>query len=248
MLKPLFLIPDYNHPDTIKKVAGDCLAFGHDVLIVDDGSDENTREKIREAARQDPRIHVLRLNENSGKGGAVLAGFQWAIARGYTHAFQLDADGQQDPGAIPEFLRVMENNPEKLICGYPLYDDSVPASRKWGRKITDFWIAVNTLSFAFRDALCGFRIYPLKAVEKWLTMKPAVGLRMDFDPDIIVQLYWLGLDPVNLPVRVTYPIDGISHFKPIENLYLSKMHAINFFGMLMRLPRLIGRHFNGKKD
>lgn len=142
----------------------------------------------------------------------------------------------------------MENNPEKLICGYPLYDDSVPASRKWGRKITDFWIAVNTLSFAFRDALCGFRIYPLKAVEKWLTMKPAVGLRMDFDPDIIVQLYWLGLDPVNLPVRVTYPIDGISHFKPIENLYLSKMHARNFFGMLMRLPRLIGRHFNGKKD
>ena len=79
-------------------------------------------------------------------------------------------------------------------------------------------------------------------------MKPAVGLRMDFDPDIIVQLYWLGLDPVNLPVRVTYPIDGISHFKPIENLYLSKMHARNFFGMLMRLPRLIGRHFNGKKD
>lgn len=248
MIKPLFLIPDYNHPDTIKKVVSDCLPFGHDILIVNDGSDENTSEKILEASKLDRRIRVLELPENSGKGGAVIAGFQWAIDKGYTHAFQLDADGQQDPSAIPGFLSIMRENPDALVCGYPLYDDSVPASRKWGRKITDFWIAVNTLSLSFRDALCGFRIYPLKAVEKWLALKPTVGKRMDFDADVIVQLYWLGVEPINLPVRVTYPIDGVSHFKPIENLYLSKMHARNFFGMLVRLPRLLARHFNAKKD
>lgn len=103
MLKPLFLIPDYNHPDTIKKVAGDCLAFGHDVLIVDDGSDENTREKIREAARQDPRIHVLRLNENSGKGGAVLAGFNGQLRAATRMPFSLMPTVSKTLGPSPNF-------------------------------------------------------------------------------------------------------------------------------------------------
>ena len=79
---------------------------------------------------------------------------------------------------------------------------------------------------------------------RWLATRPRVGLRMDFDCDILVQLYWDGIRVVNLPVRVFYPPDGISHFHAIENLYLSKMHARNFFGMLARLPKLLGRHFH----
>ena len=103
---------------------------------------------------------------------------------------------------------------------------------------------VNTLSLAYRDSLCGFRDYPLERVARWLAKRPRVCLRMDFDCDILVQLYWVGILVIHLPVRVFYPPDGISHFHAIENLYLSKMHARNFFGMLARLPKLLGRHFH----
>lgn len=103
---------------------------------------------------------------------------------------------------------------------------------------------INTLSRAYRDCLCGFRIYPMDSVVRWLSTNPTIGKRMDFDCDILVQLYWQGIDCINLPVKIAYPADGISHFRPIENWYLSKMHARNFFGMLVRLPTLLGRHFH----
>ena len=244
MTKRLFLISNYNHPDTIADVVRNCLPYGDDILIVDDGSNAYTKEKIREASRFSDRIHVLTLADNCGKGGAVLAGFRWALDQGYSHVFQLDADGQQDAGAIAHFLKASDANPHALICGYPIYDDSVPAARKWGRLITDFWVMINTVSLAYRDTLCGFRIYPMEAVGRWLAASPTIGLRMDFDCDVLVQLYWSGVKPINLPVRIFYPPDGISHFHAIENLYLSKMHARNFFGMLIRLPRLVARHFH----
>lgn len=244
MTKRLFLIPNYNHPDTIASVVRNCLPYGDDILIVDDGSNAYTKEKIREASHFSDCIHVLTLADNCGKGGAVLAGFRWALDQGYSHVFQLDADGQQDAGAIADFLKASEANPCALICGYPVYDDSVPAARKWGRLITDFWVMINTVSLAYRDTLCGFRIYPMEAVGRWLAASPTIGLRMDFDCDVLVQLYWSGVKPINLPVRIFYLPDGISHFHAIENLYLSKMHARNFFGMLIRLPRLVARHFH----
>lgn len=242
-MRLLFLVPVYNHPLKIGRVAVNCLAHGFDVLLVDDGSNEETKRAIAEAAKRSPDVHVLTLPENGGKGAAVLAGFRWAIERGYTHAFQLDADLQQDPAAIAPFIAKATERPAHVICGYPVYNSSVPRARKWGRNVTHFWVAVNTLSFAIRDSLCGFRIYPLDAVAAWLATSPTVGLRMDFDTDVVVQLYRRGVDVTNLPVGVDYPEDGISHFHGIENWRISKMHARNFITMLPQIPKLVMRHF-----
>lgn len=242
-MRLLFLVPVYNHPLKIARVTANCLAHGRDVLLVDDGSNDETKRAIADASRQSADVHVLTLPKNGGKGAAVLAGFRWAIERGYTHVFQLDADMQQDPAAIGPFLGQAETTPAHLICGYPIYNHSVPRARKWGRNVTHFWVAVNTLSFAIRDSLCGFRIYPLDAVAAWLATTPTVGLRMDFDTDVVVQLYRRGTDVVNLPVGVDYPEDGISHFHGIENWRISKMHARNFLTMLPQIPRLLLRHF-----
>lgn len=244
MRKTLFLIPNYNHPNTIRSVVESCLSFKCDILVVDDGSNRETKAKIAQVCKISNRVNVLTLPVNSGKGGAVLAGFQWALDRQYTHVFQLDADGQQDSGAIPGFLDASIKNPHALICGYPIYDESVPLSRKWGRRITNFWVIVNTLSRTYRDCLCGFRIYPMESICQWISKHPTIGKRMDFDCDILVQLCWQGTPCVNLPVRIFYPADGISHFRPIENWYIAKMHTRNFFGMLVRLPKLLGRHFH----
>ena len=63
---------------------------------------------------------------------------------------------------------------------------------------------------------------------------------MDFDCDIVVQMAWTEQLIVNLPVPIDYPPDGISHFHPIENWYISKMHARLFLGMLRYLPKRLG--------
>lgn len=87
--------------------------------------------------------------------------------------------------------------------------------------------------------MLGFRVYPLApALQVWRTQ--TVGRRMDFDTEIMVRLFWEGVDVLSVPTRVTYPSDGISHFDVLrDNLRISRMHARLFVGMLWRLPRLL---------
>jgi hypothetical protein len=168
-------------------------------------------------------------------------GFKAALAQGFSHAIQLDADGQHDVNAIPQFLAASKEQPDALILGQPLFDASVPKSRLYGRKITNFWITINTLSNAIGDGMCGFRLYPLAAVQQLISTK-TLAQRMDFDIEIGVRLYWQGVNVVNLPTSVSYPLDGVSHFKLWEdNVMISKAHARLFFGMLLRLPLLLWR-------
>ena len=70
---------------------------------------------------------------------------------------------------------------------------------------------------------------------------------MDFDTEVLVRLYWDGLQLLNVPTRVIYPADGISHFRGfMDNALLSRMHATLFFGMLLRLPILIARKWSAR--
>lgn len=130
-----------------------------------------------------------------------------------------------------------------MILGAPQYQADAPKSRVHGRKITNFWVAVNTLSRAIGDGMCGFRLYPLAAVAQLLAgSRLAPG--MAFDIDIAVRLYWQGLDAVNLLTPVRYPLDGVSHFDLCrDNVKISATHARLFCGMLPRIPRLLARHW-----
>ncbi|XSZ47320.1 hypothetical protein ACP8HZ_00295 [Francisella noatunensis] len=103
----------------------------------------------------------------------------------------------------------MQQNPQALISGMPIYDDSIPKSRLHGRKITNFWVAIETLSFDLKESMCGFRIYPLEAYAK-LMQKRTFSVKMDFDIDVIVRMYWLGLHIVYINTKVIYPQDGYS--------------------------------------
>ena len=81
--------------------------------------------------------------------------------------------------------------------------------------------------------MCGFRVYPL---AQTLPVLPSVKTRrMDFDPDIVVRLIWAGVTVINRPVHVTYPKDGISHFRGFsDNMRISRLHAGHFCTMLLR--------------
>ncbi len=100
---------------------------------------------------------------------------------------------------------------------------------------------INTLSFAVRDAMCGLRVYPLASLVPLVESVP-LGRRMEFDIEVLVRMVWRGVRIVNVPVRVTYPADGVSHFRIWrDNALISGMHARLFAGMLMRAPLLLAR-------
>ena len=229
------VVPCYNHGATTAAVVARLLAHGLDTLLVDDGSDAASAEALRAIAAQQPRVQLLRLEANGGKGAAVLHGLREAAKRGFTHALQVDADGQHDLDDVPRFLREGQNQPNAVVCGQPRYDASAPPSRRYGRWITHFWVWLETRSFAIGDALCGYRLYPL-APTIALANRVRLARGMSFDIDVVVRLAWEGLPVINVPTGVTYPRGGLSHFRLWrDNVRISGTHARLVLGMLWRL-------------
>lgn len=234
------VIPVYNHGAPVGRVVAALRAHGLPVLLVDDASEPGCAAVLEELAQQQD-VSLTRLPLNQGKGVAVMTGLRQARELGWTHALQIDADGQHDTGDVPAFVAAAAAKPEQLICGCPIYDDSVPRARLYGRYATHIWVWINTLSFELRDSMCGFRLYPLAATLQAMQGQH-VGRRMDFDTEIAVRLIWSGMRVSNLPTRVRYPEDGVSHFRVWrDNLLISAMHTRLFFGMLLRAPRLLWR-------
>jgi len=240
--KPVVLIPVFDHEHAIGAVVAAVLSHRIPCLLVDDGSSAGCAAVLDALAASEPReIMLVRHAANRGKGAAVLTGFARAASVGYTHVLQIDADGQHCVADVPAFLQAARAHPAAVIAGCPVYDDTVPALRLYGRYLTHVWVWINTLSLRIRDSMCGFRVYPVAPVIA-LAARQKIGARMNFDTDILVRLYWEGLDVVNLPTRVAYPSDGVSHFRVwLDNALITRMHAMLFFGMLRRMPRLLAR-------
>jgi glycosyltransferase involved in cell wall biosynthesis len=234
------LIPVYNHEHAIGFVVDQVRRFALPMLLVDDGSSSACAAVLDGLVSAD--VTVVRLPVNQGKGGAVMAGLRAAAERGYTHALQIDADGQHTLDDIPTFLATTTAHPTALVTGYPVFDASVPKARLYGRLLTHVWVWINTLSFAIKDAMCGFRVYPLATVLPVIDRAWLLGRRMDFDPELAVRLVWAGVPVENLPTKVSYPRDGVSHFDVLwDNVRITGMHTRMFLGMLVRLPLLLWR-------
>lgn len=236
------VIPVYNHGQAVGAVVAAVRSHGLPLLLVDDGSEPGCAAELERLSRDvSGQVALLRLPQNQGKGGAMIAGLREAARLGWTHVLQIDADGQHDAADIPAFVLQAGLHPQHLICGCPLYDESVPRARLLGRYATHVWVWINTLSMTIKDSMCGFRIYPLPPTLALLD-RAALGRRMDFDIEIVVRLVWRGVEVINQPTRVSYPSDGVSHFRVLrDNLLISALHTRLFFGMLLRAPALLRR-------
>lgn len=242
MHKPCAVIPVYNHEQAVPAVVDDLLRAGLPCVLVDDASDAGCAQVLARLAEQRD-VFLVTLPVNQGKGGAVMAGLREAARLGFSHALQVDADGQHDLGDVQTFLEHSRHAPQALVCGYPQYDASVPKGRLYARYLTHVWVWINSLSLQIPDSMCGFRVYPLPATLA-LIDTVRLGKRMDFDPEILVRLAWRNQPMRWLPTRVHYPQDGLSHFRLVhDNALISKMHAKLFFGMLVRAPAILWRRW-----
>jgi glycosyltransferase involved in cell wall biosynthesis len=238
---PGVLIPHYNHGEAIGQVLAGLAGTGLPCLVVDDGSDTPHRERLAATAGRWPWVSVLWRARNGGRGAALRQGYQEAWRRGFSHVVQLDADGQHDAADVPRFAEAARRHPAALVLGAPVFDASAPWSRLYGRRLSTFWVAVETLSRVVPDALCGFRVIPLRPALTVLA-RGWLGDRMEFDPALVVRLVWEGTPVATLPTRVRYRTGGTSHFQPWrDNVRISAMHARLCAGMLVRLPALVRR-------
>src|SRR5262245_40626786 len=235
------VFPSRNHYTALGTISAALSAHGLPVFIIDDASDEPACSSITALHAPARGIEVIRLAENQGKGGAVVAGLRRAFERGFTHAVQVDADGQHDLRKLDALIEAALAQPGALISGRPIYDASVPRSRLIARWLTHVWVWVETLSTRIRDSMCGFRVYPLAPTLAVLDSE-TVGRRMDFDPEIMVRLFWRGVPVVHVPVTVAYPEGNTSNFRLLQdNVLITRMHTRLVFTMLLRLPSIL-RH------
>ncbi|MDA7746955.1 glycosyltransferase family 2 protein, partial [Psychromonas sp.] len=187
LFKPCFLIPCYNHGKTIAAVVDKLTeSYGYPIIVVDDGSELATQTAIDHLSTA---VEVIRLNHNQGKGGAVIAGLKRSHELGYSHALQIDADGQHDLTSLNELIKQSKQYPKALISGRPIYDESVPKGRLYGRYATHISVWIETLSFEIKDSMCGFRSYPVDLLYKVITTE-RLGKRMDFDIEVMVKSFW----------------------------------------------------------
>lgn len=251
-VKMCFVIPVYNHGATCEAVIQSLKCYGLPFILVDDGNDEKNAAYIRECGEKHSDVTVVVRAKNGGKGKAFTDGVRKANEMGFTHVFQIDADGQHDSEACKKFIEITNENPDALICGYPVYDESVPKARKNGREFSNGWARIVTFNRNIKDVLCGFRVYPVASYMKVLNSPAWLNGRMGFDVDILVHLSWKGVRIINGPVKVTYPKDGVSNFHMVrDNIQISGTFTRLCFGMIIRSPYLfvqsIKRGLNEKR-
>ncbi len=245
----LVLIPSYNTGEKVFETTRNARSFWDPVWVVVDGSTDGTAQGLRQMAAADPGLRIFELPENQGKGAAVLHGLREAVAQGYTHVLTLDSDGQHPAERIADFMQASIGQPDALILGQPVFDESAPRLRVRGRRISNWFTNLETLWEGIGDSLFGLRVYPARPLLEIMQARRWMR-RFDFDVEAAVRLVWAGCRPVNVPAPVRYfrPEEGgVSHFHYVrDNLLLSGMHLRLAAGFVLRLPVLLARKFRSR--
>lgn len=166
----LVIVPTYNERQNIAKLIYNVLAQDTrlDVLVVDDGSPDGTGAVVAEIAGENSRVNALHRPKKLGLGTAYLAGFRWALERGYDFIFEMDADFSHDPGHLPQFLEVIRN--ADLVLGSRYRDGKVTVVN-WPMMRLMLSYAANIYARAVTglplfDSTGGFKCFRKKVLEE----------------------------------------------------------------------------------
>lgn len=210
-LKCVVLMPTYNNAGTIAKVIADVKQYSEDVIVVNDGSTDDTKNILASIAD----IKIIDYPKNKGKGYALKLGLQKAYEWGYRYAITIDSDGQHYADEIPTFLDKIEEKPDSLLIGARnLAADNMPSKNTFANKFSNFWYKVET-GKTLSDTQSGYRLYPLEKLQKI----HFITRRYEFEVEIIVRAAWRGVNVENIPIKVYYPPveERVSHFRPLQD-------------------------------
>lgn len=228
--KTLVVIPVYNHVKTLRRVTEGALAQGFAVLVLDDGSTDNSIDSVA-----DLPVMRHRLPVNCGKGAAILAGAQLAGSSGYEAILTIDADGQHDPADARLLLETAVTSWPCIVIGARRMDGlNVPRSSIFGRDFSNFWVRLEC-GQTLPDTQSGYRLYPVE----FLSSARFFSRRYTFEIEVLVRGSWAGLPLLTTSVSVYYPPgdERISHFHKFkDNLRLTCLHTLLVTRSLLPWP------------
>ncbi|MGO3813029.1 glycosyltransferase family 2 protein, partial [Mesonia sp.] len=164
LYKAVVIIPTYNNELTLTRVIDDVLRFTSNVIIVNDGSTDNTATLLKDY----DFLTQIHLPKNKGKGFALRQAFHKGEELGYHYGITIDSDGQHFADDLPVFLEELEKEPEKeilIIGSRTMTGPEIPSKSSFGNKFSNFWFWIET-GIKLTDTQCGYRLYPLKQMNQ----------------------------------------------------------------------------------
>jgi glycosyltransferase involved in cell wall biosynthesis len=203
------IIPAYNCEKTIKNVILSVLDYTTDVIVVDDGSVDKTKNILSLFGKQ---ITLITYPKNKGKGYALKQGFNEATAQKFSYALTMDADGQHNINDITLFIDAIQKHPNALIIGARSFNHpNMPQGNIFANRFSNFWFTLQTANKC-PDTQSGYRLYPLHKMKK---MRPFTH-RYEAELELLVRCAWKNIALISVPIQVHYPPkeERVSHFHP----------------------------------
>ncbi|MCR5589521.1 MAG: glycosyltransferase family 2 protein [Bacteroidales bacterium] len=209
------VIPTYNNVRTVADIVRRTLAVCSDVIVVNDGSTDDTLQELQPFG---DTIRIITYSRNRGKGYALRRGLEAARKAGFDYAVTIDSDGQHSPEEIQNLINALStlHSPlSTLVVGSRnLQADGMPAGNTFANRFSNFWFHLQT-GLRLPDTQTGFRVYPLHNL-------PCLSLltyRYESELELLVFSAWRGVRIVPVPVSVSYPADRVSHFRPFRDFF-----------------------------
>ncbi len=229
MAKTLAAIPAYNEEIALGSVVLKARDHVDEVLVVDDGSEDNTSRVASMAMAT-----LLSHRKNLGKGAAIRTAFDYARRNGHEVLVLLDGDGQHDSDDIPALMKPVLDGEADIVLGQRWgKTNGMPTHRRAGKRVLDYTTAAFTGHLT--DSQCGFRAFSRKAVD---TLNPH-STGFGAESEILVQAKEAGLKVVEVPIRSRYDVEG-STLRPMQHGYrvvdsllriIARRHPLFFFGV-----------------
>jgi dolichol-phosphate mannosyltransferase len=212
MNQTLIIVPTYNERDNLPRMAARLMSLpvAMDVLVVDDNSPDGTGKIADDLAAKYPQIHVLHRSEKNGLGRAYIAGFKWALERGYEFIFEMDCDFSHDPAEIPNFLKAAESH--DLVLG-SRYDGGVrvlnwPLKRLLLSRCAGIYVWLIT-GMPVTDPTGGYKCFRRRALQ-YLNLEAVHSNGYSFQIEMTHRLWRDGFAIAEVPITFTERVEGSS--------------------------------------
>jgi dolichol-phosphate mannosyltransferase len=210
----VIIVPTYNERKNLLRMVETLLSLPVkvDMLVVDDNSPDGTGQLADELAAKHPEVHILHREKKEGLGRAYIAGFQWALERGYEFIFEMDCDFSHDPHDIPRFLEAAKNQDADLVLG-SRYDGGVrvvnwPLKRLMLSRSAGVYVSVIT-GMPFTDPTGGYKCFRRRALQA-IALDHVHSNGYSFQVELTHRLWRNGYKVIEVPIIFTERVEGAS--------------------------------------
>ena len=227
------VIPTYNNARTVADIVRRTLAVCPQVIVVNDGSTDNTLAVLEPLK---DKIQLITYTRNRGKGHALRLGLESARKAGFDYAVTIDSDGQHSPEEIPALVAAAMGDNTLVVGSRNIQADGMPAGNTFANRFSNFWFRLQT-GIRLPDTQTGFRIYPLHHL-------PCLALltaRYESELELLVFSAWRGVRLVPVGISVSYPDDRVTHFRPFWDFFrISLLNSVLcILALVYGYPRML---------